>query len=87
MWSLCQMAVTLQYATQPADKAQGGEVFCVDTRLFLPEKEWGNDRGRMTKAGVPPEVMGEELWRGNPPAVRLWRSGRGDLARRSTPRR
>jgi len=59
----CQMAVTLQYATQPADKAQGGEVFCVDTRLFLPEKEWGNGRQRMTRAGVPPEVGYEPKWK------------------------
>ena len=59
----CQMAVTLQYATQPAGKAQGGEVFCLDMRLFLPEKEWGNDRERMTEAGVPLEVGYEPKWK------------------------
>ncbi len=59
----CQMAVTLQFATQPADKAEGGEVFCVDTRLFLPEKEWGNDRERMTEAGVPLDVGYEPKWK------------------------
>jgi SRSO17 transposase len=59
----CQMAVTLQYATQPAGKVQGGEVFCVDVRLFLPEKTWGNDRKRMTGAGVPPDVGYEPKWK------------------------
>ena len=59
----CQMAVTLQFATQPAEKAEGGEVFCVDTRLFLPEKPWGNDRQRMTQAGVPLDVGYEPKWK------------------------
>ncbi len=59
----CQIAVTLQYATQPAARAKGGEVFCVDMRLFLPEKQWGNDRKRMTRAGVPDDVGYEPKWK------------------------
>jgi SRSO17 transposase len=59
----CQVAVTLQYASQPAAKAQGGEVFCVDTRLFLPEKEWCSDHKRMKGAGVPDDVGYEPKWK------------------------
>jgi SRSO17 transposase len=59
----CQVAVTLQYASQPAARAQGGEVFCVDTRLFLPEKEWCSDRKRMKGAGVPDDVGYEPKWK------------------------
>jgi SRSO17 transposase len=59
----CQVAVTLQYASQPAAKAQGGEVFCVDTRLFLPEKEWCSDRKRMKAAGVPDDIGYEPKWK------------------------
>ncbi len=59
----CQIAVTLQHATQPATRAKGGEVFCVDMRLFLPEKEWCNDRKRMTRAGVPDDVGYEPKWK------------------------
>ena len=59
----CQVAVTVQYASQPAAKAQGGEVICVDTRLFLPEKEWCGDRQRMRGAGVPEGVGYEPKWK------------------------
>jgi SRSO17 transposase len=59
----CQVVVTLQYASQPAAKAQGGEVFCLDTRLFLPEKEWCSDHKRMKGAGVPDDVGYEPKWK------------------------
>src|SRR5436309_14843224 len=53
----CQVAVTLQYARQQAgDTAAGGEVFCVDARLYLPEKGWCDDRRRLDRAGVPKDV-------------------------------
>jgi len=60
----CQVAVTLQHARQPAaDTAAGGEVFCVDARLYLPETGWCDDRRRMDQAGVPKEVGYQPKWR------------------------
>lgn len=60
----CQVAVTLQHARQPsADAAAGGEVFCVDARLYLPEKGWCDDRRRLDKAGVPEGVGYQPKWR------------------------
>jgi len=60
----CQVAVTLQHARQPAaDTAAGGEVFCVDARLYLPETGWCDDRRRMDRAGVPKEVGYQPKWR------------------------
>ncbi len=60
----CQVAVTLQHARQPAaDTAAGGEVFCVDARLYLPEKGWCDDRRRMDAAGVPADVGYQPKWR------------------------
>jgi SRSO17 transposase len=60
----CQVAVTLQCARQPAgDTAAGGEVFCVDARLYLPEKGWCDDRRRLDKAGVPRDVCYQPKWR------------------------
>jgi SRSO17 transposase len=62
----CQVAVTLQYARQAAADtavAAGGEVFCIDARLYLPRKGWCDDRGRMDKAGVPAQVGYEPKWR------------------------
>ena len=60
----CQVAVTLQHARQPAaDTAAGGEVFCVDARLYLPEKGWCDDRRRLDNAGVPEGVGYEPKWR------------------------
>jgi len=60
----CQVAVTLQHARQPAaDTAAGGEVFCVDARLYLPEKGWCDDRRRMGRAGVPADVGYQPKWR------------------------
>ena len=60
----CQVAVTLQHARQPAaDTAAGGEVFCVDARLYLPEAGWCGDRRRMDRAGVPADVGYQPKWR------------------------
>lgn len=60
----CQVAVTLQHARQPsADTAAGGEVFCVDARLYLPEEGWCDDRRRLDKAGVPADVGYQPKWR------------------------
>ncbi len=60
----CQVAVTLQHARQPAaGTADGGEVFCVDARLYLPETGWCDDRRRMDRAGVPPDVGYQPKWR------------------------
>ena len=60
----CQVAVTLQHARQPAaDTAAGGEVFCVDAQLYLPEKGWCDDRRRMDEAGVPAGVGYQPKWR------------------------
>jgi SRSO17 transposase len=60
----CQVAVTLQHARQPAaDTAAGGEVFCVDARLYLPEAGWCDDRRRLDNAGVPDGVGYEPKWR------------------------
>jgi len=58
----CQMGVSLQYARQPPDEAAGGEVFCVDMGLYLPEA-WAADRDRMEAAGVPAGVVYEPKWR------------------------
>lgn len=60
----CQVAVTLQYAREAAaDAAAGGEVFCVDAQLYLPQKGWADDRQRMDKAGVPRDVGYQPKWR------------------------
>ena len=60
----CQVAVTLQHARQPAaDTAAGGEVFCVDARLYLPEKGWCDDRRRLDRAGVPKDIGYQPKWR------------------------
>lgn len=50
----CQVAVTLQYATEQA-------VFALDAQLYLPE-EWGNDRDRLDAAGVPTDVSYRPKW-------------------------
>jgi SRSO17 transposase len=50
----CQVAVTLQYATERA-------VFCLDAALYLPE-EWTKDRERMRAAGVPDSVVFQTKW-------------------------
>src|SRR5215469_388520 len=44
----CQVAVTLQYASERA-------VFCLDAALYLP-KEWAEDPRRLHAAGVPEGV-------------------------------
>jgi len=60
----CQVAVTLQHARQPGpDTAAGGEVFCVDARLYLPEKGWCDDRRRLDRAGVPKDIGYQPKWR------------------------
>jgi SRSO17 transposase len=51
----CQVAVTLQYATER-------EVFALDAELYLPE-EWGKDRHRLDAAGVPKGVGYRPKWR------------------------
>jgi SRSO17 transposase len=50
----CQVAVTLQYATER-------EVFVLDAELYLPE-EWGTDRDRLRAAGVPEGVGYRPKW-------------------------
>jgi SRSO17 transposase len=52
--SNCQVAVTLQYATERA-------VFCLDAELYLPE-EWSNDPPRLRQAGVPEGVGFRPKW-------------------------
>src|SRR3954451_10447376 len=44
----CQVAVTLQYATDRA-------VFCLDAELYLPQA-WADDPERLRQAGVPDGV-------------------------------
>jgi SRSO17 transposase len=51
----CQVAVTLQYATERA-------VFCIDAALYLPE-EWAADRTRLRTVGVPETVGFQPKWR------------------------
>jgi SRSO17 transposase len=51
----CQVAVTLQYATDR-------EVFVLDAALFLTEA-WGQDRERLRAAGVPDGVGYQPKWR------------------------
>jgi SRSO17 transposase len=50
----CQVAVTLQYATERA-------VFCVDAELYVPQ-QWGEDRERLNRAGVPQDVGYRPKW-------------------------
>ena len=50
----CQVAVTLQYATEQ-------EVFALDAELYLPE-EWGRDRDRLDAAGVPADIGYRPKW-------------------------
>lgn len=50
----CQVAVTLQYATDQ-------EVFALDAALYLPE-EWGTDRARLDAAGVPGDIGYRPKW-------------------------
>jgi SRSO17 transposase len=50
----CQVAVTLQYATEQ-------EVFALDAELYLPE-EWGSDRDRLDTAGVPADIGYRPKW-------------------------
>src|SRR6516225_8337798 len=50
----CQVAVTLQYATEQ-------EVFALDAELYLPE-EWGSDRGRLDAAGAPRDSGYRPKW-------------------------
>lgn len=50
----CQVAVTLQYATEQ-------EVFALDAELYLPE-EWGVDRARLGAAGVPGDIGYRPKW-------------------------
>src|SRR5262245_13241469 len=50
----CQVAVTLQYATDR-------EVFALDAALYLPE-EWGRDRDRLDAAGVPRDIGYRPKW-------------------------
>jgi SRSO17 transposase len=50
----CQVAVTLQYATDQ-------DVFALDAALYLPE-EWGTDRGRLDAAGVPGDIGYRPKW-------------------------
>ncbi len=51
----CQVAVTLQYATDR-------EVFMLDAALYLPDA-WGQDRERLRAAGVPDNVGYQPKWR------------------------
>jgi len=51
----CQVAVTLQYATERA-------VFCLDAQLYLPEG-WAGDPRRLRAAGVPPGLGYRPKWR------------------------
>src|SRR5215211_526788 len=51
----CQIAVTLQYATDR-------EVVALDADLYLPEKSWGDDPGRRRAAGVPAGVGYRPKW-------------------------
>jgi len=50
----CQVAVTLQYATEQ-------EVFALGAELYLPE-EWGSDRDRLEAAGVPRDIGYRPKW-------------------------
>jgi len=50
----CQVAVTLQYATEQ-------EVFALDAALFLPP-EWGNDPQRLAAASVPADIGHRPKW-------------------------
>jgi SRSO17 transposase len=50
----CQVAVTLQYATEQ-------DVLALDAALYLPE-EWGTDRGRLDTAGVPGDIGYRPKW-------------------------
>jgi len=71
----CQVAVTLRHARQPAaDTAAGGEVFCADARLYLPEKGWCDDRRRLDAAGVPADVGYQPKWRIAPDMLRRARA-------------
>jgi SRSO17 transposase len=51
----CQVAVTLQYATEQ-------DVFALDAELYLPE-DWGTDRNRLAAAGVPEGLGYRPKWR------------------------
>jgi SRSO17 transposase len=51
----CQVAVTLQYATERA-------VFCLDAALYLP-KEWTEDPQRLRAAGVPAGIGYQPKWK------------------------
>src|SRR5215469_16803958 len=46
----CQVGVFLVYASRHGHTL-------LDTRLYLPEKEWAKDAARRQAAGVPPEVV------------------------------
>jgi SRSO17 transposase len=50
----CQVAVTLQYATEQ-------EVFALDAQLYLPQ-EWGEDRDRLDAAGAPSDLGYRPKW-------------------------
>jgi SRSO17 transposase len=50
----CQVAVTLQFATQQ-------EVVCMDARLYLP-KAWTDDPDRCRAAGIPEQVGYQPKW-------------------------
>jgi len=50
----CQVAVTLQYATEQ-------EVFALDAELYLPEA-WGRDRERLDAAGAPRDSGYRPKW-------------------------
>ena len=50
----CQVAVTLQYATEQ-------EVFALDAELYLPEG-WGRDRERLDTAGAPRDSGYRPKW-------------------------
>ena len=52
----CQVAVTLQYATDR-------EVVALDADVYLPEGSWGGDPARLRAAGVPEGVGYRPKWR------------------------
>ena len=51
----CQVAVTLQYATDR-------EVVALDADLYLPEKSWGDAPERLRAAGVPEGIGYRPKW-------------------------
>ncbi|HZH28296.1 MAG TPA: IS701 family transposase [Azospirillaceae bacterium] len=56
----CQVAVTLQFASQAGGSA-AGEVVCLDAALYLP-KGWAADAARCRAAGVPEGTAHRPKW-------------------------